>query len=284
MSESNYEVEARYNVRLSMRDGVELSANVWLPVARTAGEKFPVILEMIPYRKDDWRYLTDHKRGAYFAQRGFAFCRLDVRGTGSSQGIALDEYTRDETQDGYDAVEWLAAQPWCNGRVGMWGVSYGGFAAIQVAMLQPPHLKAIVPVYATNDRYTDDVHYIGGCMVASEFAQYAVSQIGMNAMPPRLEYAGARWAEEWKTRLEKTPPWLVEWLRHPTDGPNLDYLHEIARFCDYWLKGIDNGVMDEPPSSYSSCPPTMSRSPRLVSLQLHPGLTPCPLETAYSLP
>ncbi|HET7090139.1 MAG TPA: CocE/NonD family hydrolase, partial [Anaerolineae bacterium] len=310
MSESPYEVEVRYNVRLLMRDGVELSANVWMPVARMAGERFPVILEMIPYRKDDWRYITDHKRGAYFAQRGFAFCRLDVRGTGSSQGIAMDEYTRDETQDGYDAVEWLAAQPWCSGRAGMWGVSYGGFTAIQVAMLQPPHLKAIVPVYATDDRYTDDVHYIGGCMVASEFAQYAVSQVGMNAMPPRPEYVGARWAEEWKTRLAKTPPWPIEWLRHPADGPywrngslapdygritcavfhiggwmdgytnavlrmqekcvnaprkalignwvhalpdsaypgpNLDYLHEIARFFDCWLKGIDNGVMDEPP-------------------------------------
>src|SRR3989304_3837537 len=140
---------------------------------------------MIPYRKDDWRYISDHQRGTYFAQRGFVLCRLDIRGTGSSQGVALAEYTITETQDGYDAIEWLAAQRWCNGKVGMWGISYGGFTSIQVAKLQPPPLKAIVPMYATDDRYTDDVHYLGGCLTASEFAQYSVSQVAMNAMPPK---------------------------------------------------------------------------------------------------
>ncbi|MBI3243891.1 MAG: CocE/NonD family hydrolase [Chloroflexi bacterium] len=306
-----YQVRILYNIRISTRDGIELSANLWLPVPKTEGETFPAILEMIPYRKDDWRYNSDHQHGTYFAQRGFAFCRLDVRGTGSSEGIAYDEYTREETQDGYDTVEWLAAQPWCNGKVGMWGISYGGFTSIQVAMLQPPHLKAIIPMYATDDRYTDDVHYLGGCLTVSELAQYAVSMVGMNAMPPKLEYAGAKWAEQWKERLKKTPPWLIEWLQQQTDGPywrngslapdytgikcavfniggwmdeyvnsvlrmqerctqatgvkglignwvhsypdsaypgpNLDHLHEMVRFFEYWLNGIDNGVMNEPP-------------------------------------
>jgi len=299
-----------YNVRVPTRDGITLSANLFMPVTHVDGETFPAVLEMIPYRKDDWRYIADHQRGAYFAQRGYVFCRLDVRGTGSSQGIALDEYTREETQDGYDAVEWLAAQPWCNGNVGMWGISYGGFTSIQVAALQPPHLKAIIPMYATDDRYTTDMHYLGGCLTVSELAQYAVSMVAMNAMPPKLDYAGAKWAEQWKERLEGTPPWLIEWLRQQTDGPywrsgslapdysritcaifsiggwmdeyvdsvlrmqerclnaprkglignwshtmpdsaypgpNLDYLHQMTRFFDYWLKGIDNGVMDEPP-------------------------------------
>ncbi|MCB0150703.1 MAG: CocE/NonD family hydrolase, partial [Caldilineaceae bacterium] len=166
-----YAVRVEHNVRIPVRDGLELSANLFLPEPTTDGERFPAILEMIPYRKDDWRYATDLSRMSYLAQHGFACCRLDVRGTGSSPGIALDEYTPAETRDGYDAVEWLAAQPWCNGNVGMWGISYGGFTAIQVAMLQPPHLKAIFPVYATDDRYTDDVHYIGGCLVVSELAQ-----------------------------------------------------------------------------------------------------------------
>ena len=129
---------------------------------------------MIPYRKDDWRAASDESRGEWLAARGYAFCRLDIRGTGSSPGIALDEYTARETQDGYDAVEWLAAQPWCNGKVGMWGISYGGFTSIQVALLRPPHLAAIVPMMATDDRYTDDVHYLGGCATVSELSQYAV--------------------------------------------------------------------------------------------------------------
>jgi hypothetical protein len=304
-----YATKIHYNVQLPVRDGLALSANLFMPVPQTEGEKFPAILEMIPYRKDDWRYRADHQRMTYLAQRGYVGCRLDIRGTGSSPGLAPDEYTPEETRDGYDAVEWLAAQPWCNRNVGMWGISYGGFTAIQVAMQQPPHLKAIVPIYATDDRYTDDVHYLGGCLVGSEFAQYAVSQVGMNALPPSLTYAGKNWAEQWKYRLEQTPPWLIKWLQQQTDGPywrsgslapdydritcaifhiggwadgytnpvlrmqekcvnaprkaligpwihstpdtaypgpNIDWLHEVVRFFDFWLKGINNEVMAEP--------------------------------------
>ena len=109
---------------------------------------------MIPYGKDNWRRNARHRaRRRSSRRRGYALCRVDVRGTGSSGGIALDEYTAAETLDGYDAVEWLAAQPWCDGAVGMWGISYGGFTSIQVAKLRPPHLRAIVPVMGTDDRY-----------------------------------------------------------------------------------------------------------------------------------
>lgn len=219
-----YRVEIHYNVRITMRDGVELSANLWLPVARAPGERFPAIFELIPYRKDDWRFASDQRTMSYFAERGFAGCRVDVRGTGSSQGLALDEYSPAETADGVEVVGWLADQLWCNGKVGMWGISYGGFTAIQVAMERPPALAAIVPVYATDDRYLDDVHYIGGCLTASEMAQYAVSMVGMNAMPPRQDYCGPGWAAEWQARLEGTPPWTLGWLRQQAD-------------CPYWRQG-----------------------------------------------
>jgi uncharacterized protein len=311
-SQPVHAVAALRDVRIPVSDGLELSANLWLPGPRRDGTgltALPAILEMIPYRKDDWRAASDESRGEWLAARGYAFCRLDVRGTGSSPGIALDEYTARETQDGYDAVEWLAAQPWSNGKVGMWGISYGGFTSIQVALLHPPHLAAIVPMMATDDRYTDDVHYLGGCATVSELSQYAVSMVGMNAMPARAEYRGASWADEWRDRLERTPVWLFEWLRQQHDGPywrqgslaphwdrlttptfliggwmdeyvdaalrmlerctnaprrglignwvhstpdeavpgpNLDWLHEMVRFFDRWLKGADNGVMDEP--------------------------------------
>ncbi len=293
-----------------VRDGLELSANLWLPVPNgdAPAERFPAILEMIPYGKDNWRRNADVGRGEWLARRGFALCRLDVRGTGSSPGIALDEYTAAETRDGYDAVEWLAAQPWCNGNVGMWGISYGGFTSIQVAKLRPPHLRAIVPVMATDDRYLDDVHYRGGCVTVSEKSQYAVSQVAMNAMPPDPALYGPGWKEAWLDRLERTPPWILEWMRQQRDGPywrqgslapeydaietaifdiggwmdsyvdpalrmqarcsaptrtlvgnwvhglpdsaypgpNLDWLHELVRFFDHWLKGIDNGIDAEP--------------------------------------
>jgi putative CocE/NonD family hydrolase len=310
-SQPRHEVEVRLDVRIPMDDGLELSANVWLPVPRpdTPDERFPAILEILPYRKDDWHRPGDERRGRWLAARGFALCRLDVRGTGSSPGIALDEYTARETQDGFVTVEWLATQLWSNGNVGMWGISYGGFTAIQVAKLRPPHLRAIVPMYATDDRYRDDVHYVGGCVTVSELSQYAVSMVGMNAMPARPAFRGEAWLDEWGERLERTPVWLFEWLRQQHDGPywrqgslapeyealeaatfliggwmdsypdpvlrmlercvnaprkalignwvhdfpddaypgpNLDWLHEMVRFFDHWLKGIDNGVMDEP--------------------------------------
>ncbi len=216
-----YEPEARWDVRVPVRDGLELSANLWLPRPRPEepGERFPVILEMIPYGKDNWRRNSDTARGEWLAARGFALCRLDVRGTGSSPGVAEGEYTEDQTLDGYDAVEWLAGQPWCSGSVGMWGISWGGFTAIQVAKLRPPHLRAILPMYATDDRYRDDVHFRGGCVTASEKCQYAVSQLGMNVMPPLPAFRGPAWREEWRDRLERTPPWLFPWIREQTDGP-----------------------------------------------------------------
>jgi uncharacterized protein len=311
-SQPIHHVAALRDVRIRVSDGLELSANLWLPEPLADGtgpQAFPAILEMIPYRKDDWRAASDQSRGEWLAARGYALCRLDIRGTGSSPGIALDEYTARETQDGYDAVEWLAAQSWCNGKVGMWGISYGGFTSIQVALLHPPHLAAIVPMMATDDRYTDDVHYLGGCATVSELSQYAVSMVGMNAMPPRPEFRGAAWADEWRDRLEQTPIWLFEWLRQQHDGPywrqgslaphwdrlttptfliggwadeyvdaavrmlerctnaprralignwvhdlpddaypgpNVDWYHEMVRFFDHWLKGVDNNVMDEP--------------------------------------
>ena len=215
-SPPRFEPTVSWDVRIPADGGVELSANIWRPVT---DQPIPAILEMIPYGKDNWRRAADIARGEWFAARGYAFVRLDVRGTGSSGGVALDEYTAQETRDGYDAVEWTAAQAWCDGNVGMWGISYGGFTAIQVAMLRPPHLRAIVPVMATDDRYLDDVHYRGGCVTASELSQYAVSQVAMNAMPPEAAFRGIAWRDEWRARLEATPPWLFEWLRHQVDGP-----------------------------------------------------------------
>ena len=221
-SPPRHDVTTDWDVRIPVRDRVELSANIWRPLAHPddpPGTRFPAVLELIPYGKDNWRRNTDVGRGEYFARRGYAFCRVDVRGTGSSGGIAFDEYTEAETRDGVECVEWLAAQKWCDGNVAMWGISYGGFTSIQVAKQRPPHLRAIVPVMATDDRYTTDVHYIGGCVTASELSQYAVSQVAMNAMPPDVAFRGAAWLDEWRTRLEATSPWLFEWLRRQRDGP-----------------------------------------------------------------
>ena len=240
-SPAGHDVDTRLGAWITARDGVQLSANLWLPRAAASepDARFPAILEMIPYGKDNWRRNADVARGTYLAQRGYVLCRVDVRGTGSSGGIALDEYTEVETQDGYDAVEWLAAQPWCSGAVGMWGISYGGFTSIQVAKLRPPHLRAIVPVQATDDRYLTDVHYIGGCVTASELSQYAVSQVAMNAMPPDPAIVGEAWRAAWAARLEATPPWLFAWLREQHDGP---YWRSGSLAPDY--EAIDAAILN----------------------------------------
>ncbi|HUQ43348.1 MAG TPA: CocE/NonD family hydrolase [Candidatus Limnocylindria bacterium] len=217
-------LEVRSDVRVQARDGIELSVNLFLPAGLAPDTRIPAILNTDPYRKDDWQAGWDLSLASYLAKRGYAYCRLDVRGTGSSGGVAFDEYTEAETLDGHDAVEWLATQSWCTGAIGMWGLSYGGFTSIQVAATRPPHLKAIVPIQATDDRYTDDVHYVGGAMTVSELAQYAVSQIAMNALPALLSTRGDRWLEDWRARLDSTPVWLFEWARQQRDGP-------------YWRRG-----------------------------------------------
>lgn len=213
-------MDIRRDVRIPTRDGLELSADVFLPAGADPASPVPVVLNMDPYRKDDWGASWALALGGYLASHGYAYCRLDVRGTGSSRGMATDEYAEAETLDGHDAVEWLAAQPWCTGAVGMWGLSYGGFTSIQVAATQPPHLRAIVPIQATDDRYTDDVHYVGGAMTVSELAQYAVSQVASNALPPMASAWGEDWLRDWRERLEATPVWLFGWARDQRDGPS----------------------------------------------------------------
>src|SRR6185436_3140232 len=207
MINAKHKVKTIRNVLIPTRDGTKLSADFIRP---DADGKFPAIIEYIPYRKDDLS-LSVNDAHHYFAERGFVGVRLDVRGTGSSEGVNTDEYMAVEQQDGFDAVEWLAKQSWCNGNIGMYGTSYGGFTCIQVAMHRPAHLKAIVPMYATDDRYTDDCHYTpgGNMRMYYDVGTYGGSMVAMNALPPPPELAGAKWAETWKERLENNQPYLL---------------------------------------------------------------------------
>ena len=169
------------DVRVRVSDGTTLSMDVYRP---NGPGRFPGLLEHIPYRKDDLRAMQDRGQNVELARAGFACVRLDVRGTGSSGGIAVDEYSAEEQRDGVEIVDWLARQPWCSGAVGSWGKSYGGFTCIQLAANRPPALRAIAPVYATDDRYTDDMHFDGGALCAFELTNYPIRMIAMNALPP----------------------------------------------------------------------------------------------------
>jgi uncharacterized protein len=203
------------DVGVRVRDGVRLSVDVYRP---NRPGRFPAVLEHIPYRKDDLRAIEDRSQNTFLCNAGFACVRLDVRGTGSSGGVADDEYTETEQRDGYEVVEWMARQEWCTGAVASWGVSYGGFACIQLAALRPPSLRAIAPVYATDDRYTDDMHFEGGALNASSLPAYPTEMVAMNALPP-LGDRDAAFDEAWLRRIEETPAWVVAWVREQLDGP-----------------------------------------------------------------
>ncbi|MGH3135351.1 MAG: CocE/NonD family hydrolase [Gaiellaceae bacterium] len=198
-----------------MGDSTRLAARLFLPDELPA----PVILEALPYRMDDLTssYASEYER--LCEEGGFAVCRLDIRGTGSSEGIALDEYHPQEHADICEAIGWLAAQDWCTGRVGMYGTSWSGFNSIQVAMERPPALGAIVPIYASDDRYTDDVHYMGGVLKAVDLVDWVLYMAAGNVLPPVPAVYGEGWRDEWRRRIEGTEPWLLRWLEEQADGP-----------------------------------------------------------------
>jgi predicted acyl esterase len=292
---------------IPLSDGCRLAARIWLP-DDAEEDPVPAVLEFLPYRKNDGTVARDAKRQPYLAGFGYAAVRVDMRGTGESDGILEDEYTEQEQEDALELIAWLAEQPWCTGAVGMWGISWGGFNALQVAAHRPPALKAIMTLCSTDDRYADDVHYRGGCVLALDMLHWASSMMTRNARPPDPRLAGENWRETWLDRLEAANAWIEPWLSHqrrdeywkqgsvcedysamecpvyavggfadgytnavprllerlsvprkgligpwahafPDDaspGPSIGFLQECVRWFDHWLKGTENGVMDEP--------------------------------------
>ncbi|WP_460510482.1 CocE/NonD family hydrolase [Frigoribacterium salinisoli] len=194
-----------------MPDGTRLHARVWAP---RVDRPVPVLLEYLPYRLDDWTAPRDSERHPWYAARGYASVRVDIRGTGSSDGLFDDEYSVQELDDGIALIEWLAAQPWSTGGVGAFGISWGGFNALQLAGRAPEALKAIVTVCSTDDRYDNDVHYIGGAVLGIDMAAWGGTMFAFNARPPRPEVVGADWVERWRERLEHQRPLTPVWLSH----------------------------------------------------------------------
>jgi uncharacterized protein len=296
------------NAWIPLSDGCRLGARIWLP-EDAEQNPVPAILEYIPYRKNDHTAARDAARHAYFAGHGYGCLRVDMRGTGDSDGILMDEYLAQEQDDGLEILAWIASQPWCTGDVGMIGISWGGFNGLQIAARRPSELRAVISVMSTDDRYSDDVHYMGGCMLADDGQlSWASSMLAFNARPPDPAVVGERWREMWLNRMERTPPYIEAWVGHqrrddfwkhgsvcesfdaiqcpvymvggwadgyrdailrflagysgsrkgligpwgheyPEEGPlgpAFGFLQECLRWWDYWLKGVDTGVMDEP--------------------------------------
>jgi predicted acyl esterase len=199
-----HKVRVIENLWVPMPDGTRLAARVWMP--EDAGP-VPAILEYIPYRKRDGTRTRDAGLHAYLAGHGYACIRLDIRGTGDSEGVLHDEYTPQEQEDGVAAIAWLAAQDWCDGQVAMIGISWGGFNGLQIAARQPPALKTIITVGSTDDRYATDVHYIGGCL-SKDNLDWSATMVAAQDLPPDPVIYGPGWREAWAAlgpHLAETP-------------------------------------------------------------------------------
>jgi putative CocE/NonD family hydrolase len=294
------------HVWVPLSDGTRLGGRIWRPVSSDE-VPVPAVLEFIPYRKRDFTAPRDSIHHTFLAGHGYAGVRVDLRGTGESEGVLTDEYLPQELDDAEDVLAWLAKQPWCDGNTGIMGISWGGFNALQVAARRPEGLGAIVTVASTDDRYADDVHYMGGCLLSDNLS-WASTMFAYNACPPDPAIVGERWRDMWLYRIENSGLWLEEWLRHQRrddywrhgsvcedfsavdcpvlavsgwadgysnsvfrlmsdldvprkgmigpwshkyphlgePGPAIDFLQELVRWWDRWLKGRDNDVLDDP--------------------------------------
>ncbi len=273
-----------------------------MPTGGDGGRRFPVLLEYLPYRKDEARART-YKTYSYFVRRGYVVARVDMRGTGNSEGRLIPyEYSDIENEDGEVVIDWLSKQSWSSGKVGMLGISWGGFNAIHLAMRNPPALGAILAIDATDDLYQDDVHFMDGIM---HLDSWEMSQDLDNARPGAPEY---RIDEAYFRDRFDTEPWMLTYKKQQRDGPfwertalvarydsirvptfviggwydgyrdsvprmlenlkapikaivgawshafphdpypqpGMEWRHEAVRWFDYWLKGRDTGILDEP--------------------------------------
>ena len=210
------------HVFIPLSDGTRLAARMWLP-DDAEQDPVPAILEYIPYRKRDFMRLRDEPMHAYYAGHGYAAVRVDLRGSGDSDGVLDDEYLPREQLDALEVIDWLTAQAWCDGNVGMTGISWGGFNALQVAAHAPAALKAVITLCASDDRYADDAHYMGGCLL-NENQIWGTVLFTINALPPDPALSDGDWRTRWRERLEHDRPFPAVWLRH-------------QRRDDYWKQG-----------------------------------------------
>lgn len=243
--------ELQPTVWITLEDGTRLAAAIWMP---DGDGPYPAVLEYLPYRRGDTTAARDDATYPAFAEAGIVGVRVDARGTGDSDGLFDDEYSPRELADACEVIAWIAAQPWSNGAAGMMGISWGGFNALQVAAMRPPALKAVISIASTADRYSDDIHYKGGCLLSANVS-WAGTMMNYCSRPPDPDVVGNGWAELWRERLDAQPMLLETWLRHQ----RRDAYWRHGSICEDWaaitcpvwvIAGWGDG--------YRNCPATLA--------------------------
>lgn len=241
---ADYRIE---NGWILLSDGVRLSVTYYIPQSDSADTRYPVLLEMLPYRKDDLSKAWAHPLYDYFASQGIALAKVDIRGTGSSEGtLPGREYSTQEIDDAVEVIAALAEQPFSNGNVGMWGISWGGFNAIQVAMRNPPQLKAILAAHASDDLFRNDVHYTDGLFGIDEYI------LSINHMTGFMQSPEYEINENYFENRFDREPWLFETLRNGIDNDfwrsgSLRWHYQDLKVPVYLIGGLLDGYRDTLP-------------------------------------
>ena len=205
------------DVWITMADGVRLAATLYLPGRRRSVRRAPrgaAVPQGRPHGVVPRLVRPVRRRGRVRGAAG-STCAAPARRAGRRP-------TSTRTPNDADlraVIGWLATQPWSSGRVGMFGTSYSGFNSLHMAAEGVPELGAVVAMYATDDRYTDDVHYHGGVLRAIDLIDYVLYMVPMNALPPVPALWGDGWEDEWRRRVDESPAWMLDWLREQADSP-----------------------------------------------------------------
>jgi putative CocE/NonD family hydrolase len=233
-------------VRITMSDGVQLAADIYWPAGADKKDRFPILLEYIPYRKDESR-ARNYSLYSYFLENGYLVVRVDMRGTGNSEGITIPyEYSDIELDDGEEVIDWLSQQEWSTGSVGMFGISWGGFNSIQMAMRNPPALKAFVALMATEYLYQEDVHYMDGIMHTDS---WMMGNDLYNVLPGAPDF---KMNEEWVKNRFNVKPSVYTYMRQQRDGAFWDRAsakgqYEKIRIPGYHIGGWYDGYRNSLP-------------------------------------
>lgn len=219
---STFPVQLVRNVRIPMADGVTLAADLHFPQPALEGgkfaAKFPAIIEYTPYHKNNnIAYGPRATRYPYFASHGYVFVNVDVRGTGDSEGFNSSASSPEEIADNLEVIRWCAKQPWCDGSVGMIGISYTAGVCYDAARKAPPELKAVILCQMCSDWFSG-MACPGGSPRPFGYENWAPLMAAYNFAPPNPDLVGAQWTEIWNQRLENSRPWCQFQVEHLRDG------------------------------------------------------------------